>query len=85
MPPEGWSAAPALSNSTGSAWECTFEKQLPLRASLKSGGPVFVLKGTAGKSDSDMAGTVGKGKGVQLKRPLKLYEDVEGGQQPALV
>ncbi|KAL6757796.1 hypothetical protein V8C86DRAFT_2613602 [Haematococcus lacustris] len=64
MPPEGWSAAPALSNSTGSAWECTFEKQmlgseplyvlvmqLPLRASLKSGGPVFVLKGTAGKSD----------------------------------
>ncbi|KAJ9534572.1 hypothetical protein V8C86DRAFT_2646662 [Haematococcus lacustris] len=64
MPPEGWSAAPAKSNSTGSAWECTFEKQmlgseplyvlvmqLPLRANLKSGGPVFVLKGTAAKSD----------------------------------
>ncbi|GFH29890.1 uncharacterized protein HaLaN_28635 [Haematococcus lacustris] len=25
--------------------------QLPLRANLKSGGPVFVLKGTAAKSD----------------------------------
>mmetsp|Transcript_16373 Transcript_16373/g.28069 ORF Transcript_16373/g.28069 Transcript_16373/m.28069 type:complete len:284 (+) Transcript_16373:120-971(+) len=58
--PEGWTATPSKITDAGGAWECQFQKQtmsgqevmyvltmqIPLRGVLKSGGVVFVLKGT---------------------------------------
>jgi len=66
MPPEGWTAVPNKTKDAGGAWQCQFEKQnigsgneqvyvlvmqLPLRGVLKSGGLVFVLKGSANQAD----------------------------------
>lgn len=65
MPPDGWTAAPKKTKDAGGAWQCSFEKQimanneqiyvlvmqLPLKGALKSGGMVFVLKGTLSQTD----------------------------------
>lgn len=65
MPPEGWTAVPGKTVNKGGAWECSFEKQktgnneqmyvlvmqLPIRGVLKSGGLVFVLKGSESQTD----------------------------------
>lgn len=65
MPPDGWSASPKKTRDAGGAWQCQFEKQtvgnneqmyvlllqVPLKGVLKSGGLVFVIKGTLNQAD----------------------------------